>query len=121
MKPAKVLFTAVAFMIFAGAYAQQANRGDICQSIPGLTIDQQQKIDKLSVTHQKKMDQLRMQFHSEINAQKAADLKTQMNTEMQNHYQNITGLLTPEQKTWFDQNCNANSRGNYYARGGFSG
>ena len=118
MISAKVLFIAVAFMIFSNASAQQANGGDICQSIPGLTIEQQQKIDNLSITHQKKMDNLRMQYRSESNAQQARTLKTQMNTEMQNHYQNISTLLSVEQKTWYDQNCSANYAGSNYPRNG---
>lgn len=116
MKSAKVLFISIAFMIFACASAQQANRGVICQSIPGLTAQQQQKIDNLSVTHQKKMDDLRLQFRSESNTQQATNLKSQMNTEMQNHYQNITSLLSAEQKTWYDQKCSANDEEGSYAR-----
>ena len=46
-----------------------------------------------------------MHFRSKIDAKKSTDLKTQMNTEMLNHYQNISGLLTPDQKTWYDQSC----------------
>jgi hypothetical protein len=119
MKRAKVFFTALAFMIFTSAFSQQAFRGDICQSIPGLSSEQQQKIDKLGLTHQKKMDALRTKFLSESNAENAANLKSQMNSEMQNHYQNITALLTPEQQSWYEQNCNANSNRNYYARAGY--
>ncbi len=105
-------------MMATGAFAQRANRSDICQTIPGLTIEQQQKIDRLSVTHQKTMDGLRTQFYSERDAVKASGIKTQMNTEMKDHYQSISGLLTPEQKTYFDQTCNVNRRsGNYYREG----
>ncbi|MCK5135678.1 MAG: hypothetical protein KAR19_07820 [Bacteroidales bacterium] len=118
MKLKKLLFATAAIMMVTGAYAQRANRSDICQSIPGLTIEQQQKIDKLSVTHQKTMDGLRAQFYSERDAVKASGFKTQMNTEMKNHYQNISGLLTPEQEVYFDQNCNVNRRSrNYYSVG----
>ena len=117
MKRAKVFFTALAFMIFTGAFSQQASRSDICQSIPGLTTEQQQKIDRLGSTHQKKMDELRMQFLSESNAQDAANLKSQMNSEMQVHYQKISALLTPEQLSWYNQSCNANR--NSYARATF--
>lgn len=116
MKSAKVLFTALAFMIFTSAYSQQINRADICQSIPGLSTEQQQKIDRLGLTHQKKMDDLRTQFRSESNAQSAALLKTQMNNEMQSHNRNISAMLTPEQLTWYDQTCNANGNGSYNTR-----
>jgi hypothetical protein len=119
MKSANVFFTALAFMIFTSVYSQQAYRGDICRNIPDLTIQQQQKIDKLGSAHQKKMDELRLQFHSESNVQKAAALKTQMNNEMQNHYQKVTALLTPEQKTWYDQTCNAYRNSHYNARDGY--
>ena len=118
MKFRKVLLTTAAIMMVAGAYAQRANRGDVCQDIPNLIPEQKQKIEKLGVTHQETMDNLRTQFYSENDAAKATEIKAQMNTEMENHYQNIAGLLTPEQKTWYDQNCNVNSR-NYYRRGGF--
>ncbi len=64
------------------------------------------------------MDGLRTQFYSERDAVKASGIKTQMNTEMKDHYQSISGLLTPEQKTYFDQTCNVNRRsGNYYREG----
>jgi hypothetical protein len=62
------------------------------------------------------MDNLRTKFYSETDAVKASEIKAQMNAEMENHYLNIDGLLTPEQKTWFDQNCNVNRR--YYNRRG---
>ena len=112
MKRANVFFTALAFMIFTGAFSQQAYRSDICQSIPGLTSEQLQKIDRLGSTHQKKMDELRTQFRSESNAQNAANLKSQMNSEMQMHYQKISALLTPEQLNWYNQSCNANINSN---------
>jgi len=118
MKFVKVLFVAIAFIIFASASAQQSNRGDICQSIPGLTVEQQQKIDNLSLTHREKMDALRLQFHSESDVQLATNLKAQMNTEMQKHFKNISALLTSEQKTWYDQNCSANYTGGTYPRNG---
>ncbi len=118
MKPTKVVFIALAFIIFASANAQQTSRGEICQSIPGLSLEQQQKIDNLSLTHQKKMDELRLQFRSERNIQVATDLKTQMNTEMQKHYKGITALLSSEQKTWYDQNCSASYTGGTYPRNG---
>jgi hypothetical protein len=118
MNPAKVVFLALAFMFFTPAGAQQTNRSDICQRIPDLNIEQQQKIDKLSLAHQKKMDELRIQFRSESDVQLASSLKTQMNAEMQKHYQNITALLTVEQKTWYDQNCSASyTRGSYPRNG----
>jgi len=106
-------------MIFTGAFSQQAFQGDICQSIPGLTSEQQQKIDKLGASHQKKMDALRTKFISESNAENAANLKSQMSSEMENHYQNITALLTPGQQSWYEQNCYANKSRNYYARAGY--
>jgi len=118
MKLRKVLLITAAIMMVAGAYAQRANRGDVCQDIPDLTPEQTQKIDKFSVTHQETMDKLRTKFYSENDAAKASEIKAQMNAEMENHYQNIAGLLTPEQKTWYDQNCNVNRR-SFYRRGGF--
>jgi Spy/CpxP family protein refolding chaperone len=102
------------------AYSQIANRGDVCQNIPNLTKEQKQKIDKLSVTHQKTMDGLRKQFYSENDVVKASEIKGQMNTEMANHYRNISGTLTPEQQTWFDQTCNVNGRRGNYSKGGFA-
>ena len=109
-----VLLIAAAFLLVLGANAQRANRSDLCQAIPNLSLDQQQKIDKLSVAHQNKMDALRTQFYAECDGVKASGFKTQMNTEMKNHYRNVSGLLTTEQQTWFDQNCNVNTRrGNY--------
>ena len=117
MKPATVLFIALAFMVFASASAQQVNRGNICGSIPDLTVEQQQKIDNLSATHQKKMDELRAQYLSEGDWQQASSKKAQMNTEMQNHYKNVSALLTADQKTWYDQNCGADYRGTYPRNG----
>ena len=114
----RILVIAIATLVATGVYAQRVNRGDVCQEIPGLTIEQKQKIEKLGVTHQKKMDKLRSQFYAERNLEKASDYKAEMNTEMKNHYSNISALLSPEQQEWFDQNCNADGSGRYYARQG---
>ena len=62
MKLRKLLLATAAIMMVTGAFAQRANRGDVCQNIPNLTTEQKQKIDKLSITHQKTMDGLRSQF-----------------------------------------------------------
>ncbi len=119
MKPIKVLFTAVAIIMVTCAYSQRANRGDVCQNIPNLTKEQKQKIDKLCVEHQKTIDGLRTQFYTEPDAEKALEIKTQMNTERANHFRNVSAMLTPEQQTWFNQQCNFNRRGGYFCRGGF--
>lgn len=108
MKSAIVLVSALAFMILTSARAQQINRGDLCQSIPGLTTEQQQKLSRLGGEHQKQMDLLRNKYLSENNAQLATELKTQMNKEMQNHYREVSALLTPEQQSWYDRTCQAN-------------
>ena len=91
------LITVVAILLAVGTNAQVPNRSDLCQNIPNLSQEQQQKIDNLADTHQKKMDGLRAQFYAELDGVKASGYKTQMNTEMQNHYNNISGILTPEQ------------------------
>ena len=117
MKLGKILFTAAAILMVAGSYAQNANRTAVCQSIPNLSPEQKQKIDKFSVTHQKTMDDLRTSFWSESDAVKASQSKALMITEMDNHYQNISALLTLEQQIWYDQNCNVNTRRGYYRRG----
>ena len=77
---------------------------------PDLTTEQKQKIDKLSLAHQKTMDGLRAKFYAEPDAEKALEIKTQMNTERANHFRNISGMLTPEQQTGFNQQCFANSK-----------
>lgn len=118
MKLVKVLLTTAAIIMATGAFAQRANRGDVCQNIPNLTKEQKQKIDKQSLAHQKTMDGLRTQFYAEMDPVKASEIKTQMNTEMANHFRNISGLLTAEQQTWYNQQCFANNRRGYYARGG---
>jgi len=115
MKLRKVLLTAAAILMVVNVSAQTPNKGELCQNIPDLTQEQNQKIDKLSATHQKTMNDLRTKFWAEPDPDKASVIKTQMNTEMDNHYRNISDLLTPEQQTWYDQNCNVNSR-NYYGR-----
>ena len=118
MKPKAVFLTVLVFMIWTGASAQRVNRTDICQSIPGLSTDQQQKIDQLGSEHQKKMDVLRTQFQSESDMQEAAKLKARMNSEMQSHYNNISALLTSDQKIWYNQACNAGVYGRAaYGRG----
>jgi len=118
MNPRRILFIAIALTIASGTYGQRINRVDICQSIPDLTTEQEQKIDKLRVSHQQKMDRLRDQFYAELDVAKASEIKTQMNTEMKDHFKNVSALLTPEQKIFFDQNCYANrSWGPYYGRG----
>ena len=106
----RVLLTIIVILLAVGMNAQRVNRTDLCQSIPNLTLEQQQKIDKLSATHQKTMDELRTKFYAERDGVKATGFKTQMNTEMQNHYKNISGILTIDQQTWFDQTCNVNNR-----------
>ena len=116
-----ILLSVAAILMAVGINAQTANRTNLCQVIPNLTVDQKQKIDKLSVAHQNKMDALRTQFYSESDGVKASGFKTQMNTEMQSHYQNMSGLLTPEQQTWYDQNCNVNNRRSNYYTTGFGG
>ena len=102
------LLTVVAILLAVGLNAQSVNRTDLCQYIPNLSPEQQQKIDKLSATHQLKMDGLRAQFHAERDGVIASGYKTQMNTEMRNHYNNISGILTSDQQTWFKQTCNVN-------------
>ena len=106
----RVLLIAIAILLAVGTHAQRVNRTEICQDIPNLTLEQQQKIDKLSATHQLKMDGLRAQFYAEPDAVIASGYKTQMNTEMRNNYNNISGILTADQQIWFDQTCNVNSR-----------
>ena len=66
MKSAIVLVSALAFMILTSARAQQINRNDLCQSIPGLTTEQQQKLSTLGGEHQKQMDLLKNKYLSEI-------------------------------------------------------
>ena len=110
MKPIKVLLITAAMVMVTCAYSQRPFRGDVCQNIPDLTTEQKQKIDELSLKHQKTMDGLRTKFYSETDAVKASEIKSQMNSETADHYRNISGLLTPEQQTWFDQRCFAYSR-----------
>jgi len=119
MKLKKVLLTATVILMVAGIYAQTPYRGDICQYIPNLTTEQKQKIDKQSTAHKIAMDNFRTLFWSESDPAKASAIKTQMNTEMDNHYQNITAFLSPEQKIWFDQNCYANNRKGFGRGQGF--
>jgi len=119
MKPIKVLLSAALIILFTGAYSQRTSRADVCQNIPNLTNEQKHKIDKLSLAHIKTMDALRTQFYAENDAVKASNIKAQMNTERANHYREISGLLTPEQQTWFNQKCFVNGRRGYYGRGGF--
>jgi hypothetical protein len=40
MKLRKALLITAALMMVAGAYAQRAKRGDVCQDIPDLTREQ---------------------------------------------------------------------------------
>ena len=118
METRKVLVIAVILAVALGTDAQRVYRGDVCHNIPNLSPVQTQQIDKLCLAHQKKMDQLRENFYSEPNAAVASGIKKKMDTEMADHYKNITALLTPEQKIWFDQNCYANTRSRpYYGRG----
>ncbi len=113
----KKLFIAIAAILMAtGAFGQRVNRGDICKEIPGLTLEQQKKIDRLSVSHQEKMDQLRMQFYAERNSNQASSLKKEMNTEMKNHFQNLSAQLNTEQQAWFNQHCSADGKGAYYVK-----
>ena len=118
MRLRKVLLTVATILMVSNVSAQRPNRSNVCQDIPNLTQEQNQEINKLSVAHQKKMDDLRTKFWSEPDPDKASVIKIQMNTEMDNHYRNISNLLTSEQKTWYDQNCNVNRR-YYYGRRGY--
>jgi hypothetical protein len=119
MKLLKVVLTTAAIILATGTFAQRTNRGDVCQNIPNLTKEQNQKIDKQSLAHQKSMDGLRTKFYAENDAVKASEIKTQMNAEMAKHYREISGLLTTEQKIWYNQQCFATSRRGYYSRGSF--
>ena len=116
MKLKKLFFAIVAILMATGAFGQRVNRGDICEEIPGLTLEQQKKIDGLSVNHQKKMDQLRTQFYAERNSNQASALKREMNTEMKNHFRNISAQLNTEQQVWFNQHCYADGKGAYYVK-----
>jgi len=120
MKLIKVLLTSAAIILATGAFAQRANRGDVCQNIPNLTKEQKQKIDKQSIAHQKTMDGLRAKFYAENDAVKASEIKTQMSTEMANHNRNITALLTADQQIWYNQQCLATSRRGYGRGMGYS-
>ena len=119
MKLIKVILTSAAILLATGAFAQRANRGDVCQNIPNLTKEQKQNIDKQSLAHQKTMDGPRTRFYAENDAVKASEIKTQMSTEMAKHNREITALLTTEQQNWYNQQCFATSRRGYYSRGGF--
>jgi Spy/CpxP family protein refolding chaperone len=119
MKPIKVLLTTAAIIMVTGAYSQSPGRGDICQNIPNLTQEQKQKIDKQRLAHQKTMDGLRDQFYAENDAVQASEIKGKMNVEMANHYRLISEMLTAEQQTWYNQQCNVICRRGYYCRGGF--
>ena len=117
MKIKRFILIVAAIVMTVDANAQRSNRTDLCHAIPNLSLEQQKKIDKLSTTHQKTMDELRTKFYAEPDVVKASGFKIQMNTEMKSHYQNISGLLTSEQQTWFDQNCNVNNRRAAFGRG----
>jgi hypothetical protein len=121
MKPVRLLLAMAALVIATGTRAQQINRSDICQQIPGLTESQLKKINDLGEAHQKKMDQLRTRFYAETDPAEAASLKTEMNSERNTHYRNVSALLTPEQQEWFDRQCYADTNGRYLRQGSRQG
>jgi Spy/CpxP family protein refolding chaperone len=93
----------------------------MCQNIPDLTDEQQEKIEALRVEHMKKRTAFRNQIHEKmaqirtltsgdnINMKKAealadevAALKAQMMKEAMSYRNNVRNLLTDEQKVYFD-------------------
>lgn len=93
----------------------------VCPSIPNLTDEQSQQITQLRTAHLKEMQSLRDQIdvnraqyrqlmrgdRADMNAINAniderSAIRTQMEKKQAAHHQSIRGLLTEEQRVWFD-------------------
>ncbi len=115
-------------------------QGNICNNIPDLTADQQAKIDKLKTAHMKEIQSLRNELsekEAHLQTLRTADkadmvsinqtideisvIKTTMAKSREQHFQDVRGLLTDDQKVVFDSrgqgkgfgkgNCNYNETG----------
>jgi hypothetical protein len=108
------------------SFSQRGNRSyynnNDCQNIPNLTEEQQKEIQELRTGHLKEMQQLRAKRRSTYNMDEKNQIRNQMLEKQSNHRKDIRSLLSEEQKTFFDANCQNRSGKNMQSnRSGRSG
>ena len=99
-------------MLAIGANAQPRGNGSgrgmgcanagICQNIPGLTQEQQDKIADLQKTHWKKMDELRLKRMRAATIKERDQIGIQMAEARAAHHADIMALLDKDQQQWFN-------------------
>ena len=140
----KQILTVLAAMILTSVSMAQGPGKGVCKAfgnIPNLTDDQKTQIDQLRTSHMKEMttyradlDKLQAELRQleivdnpdmkKIDAKidEISSVKNKMTKERTNHRLAVRGLLTPEQKVYFDANCGyrqgkGNHQGKGYGRG----
>ena len=141
LKTAVILFAVLlAFTSFEATaqrgYGQGAGQGYYCNNIPDLTADQKAKITDIRTTHLKKMQTYRNQLaEKRVKLQtlrtsdnvdmKAVDriidemgkIRTEMQKDREQHFQNVRKILTADQRVYFDNNKRGFGYGYGYGAG----
>jgi Spy/CpxP family protein refolding chaperone len=109
------MFKIVLTILFAGVLAFGANaqprgngggrglgygKGQICQNIPGLTQEQQDKIADLQKTHWKQMDDLRLKRMRAATLKERDQIGIQMAEARAAHHADLMALLDKDQQQW---------------------
>ncbi len=81
-----------------------------CQSIPGITTKQKQKISELKESHQQEMELLRQEKRNTRSDEQKNAIDKKMTTKLSNHKNDVKAILTPEQQKYYDENCSKTNR-----------
>ena len=140
----KQILTVLAAMILTSVSMAQGPGKGVCKAfgdIPNLTNDQKTQIDQLRTSHMKEMTTFRAdldKLQAELRQLEIVDnpdmkkvdakideisaVKNKMAKERANHRLAVRGLLTPEQKVYFDANCcHGPRKGDFQGRGNGQG
>ena len=98
----------------SGTYAQRPNNRaraeraekikEFYKNIPNLTEDQEKKVKEMRKNHFKEMGKLREEWRASRSETGKKEIRDMMGQKMRNHRNDIRGLLTKEQKKYFDKN-----------------
>ena len=116
------------------------SRGSFCSNIPNLTVDQETKISELQTAHWKEMQNGRNQLgekRARMQTLRSADnadmtsinktideigvIRTSMQKNREQHFQDVRNLLTADQKVYFDNSNRGRGQGQGYGRGNGGG
>mgnify|MGYP006278053045 CR=1 FL=1 len=98
----------------SGTFAQRPNSSaraeraekiqEFYKNIPNLTEDQEKKIKEMRQNHFKEMGEIREEWRAASSEAGKKEIRDMMVQKMRNHRNDIRGLLTEEQKKYFDEN-----------------